>query len=468
MGKRTVWGSGWLKWRVKMTEVIYDFTGNPFVDGGIWALSQLVGKKPGELNKDDLETVIDEVVSLYLTPKWSKNLYQIFPNNPITNNAVKDKKERYSLILIDLINNITNLGDYGDCIACGRRNVVHKSAKDKIPLTGSKKLINYFSYGSEGADYCPACIFAVQFLPLVTYFCANMLLIHSNSDKIMHHWSERAITNIHSQIASNNYTGCLNEGFKNPKNALFHIIQNIILHYDERWYLEKPSIDFYHFTNFNQGPNLVLYPVPTQVFRFLAYIPQHEKFTDWLRIVRRGYKFVDWEKVKEENEYKNNPNNVYERLLSGKSIIRFFIDRKNREALGGWDLLEHYLEEVRDMDEKRIEAIKKVGDELAEYIKSSDDIKTLKKLEMANNYRNYRNILRIVIKKRIENGADEPLFSFDDYVKNLFPEGNLTWRETQDLILFRIYEVLHDWIIQQGVSEELIVNEDEEEVVEDV
>jgi len=87
---------------------------------------------------------------------------------------------------------------------------------------------------------------------------------------------------------------------------------------------------------------------------------------------------------------------------------------------------------------------------------------------MANNYRNYRNILRIVIKKRIENGADEPLFSFDDYVKNLFPEGNLTWRETQDLILFRIYEVLHDWIIQQGVSEELIVNEDEEEVVEDV
>lgn len=451
-----------------MTEVIFDFTGNPFVDAGIWALSEWAGKEPGELDKNDLKGLIDEVVSLYLTPKWSKNLYQIFPNNPITNNAVKDKKDRYSSFLKDLIKDITPLGHSGDCIACGRRNIVQRSAKDRIPLTGSKKLINYFSYGSEGADYCPACTFAVQFLPLVSYFCANMLLIHSDSDKIMQHWSEKAITNIHLQITSKNYTGCLNEGFKNPKNALFHIIQDIILHYDERWYLEKPSIDFYHFTNFNQGPNLTLYHVPTPVFRFLAYIPQHEKFGDWLRIVRRGYQFVNWEKVKEENEYKNNPNKVYENLLSGKSIIKFFINRKNREALGGWDLLSHYLEEVRTMDKKRIETIKKVGDELADYIKSADDIKTLKKLETANNYRDYRNLLRIIIKKRIEVGSEKPLFSFDEYVHQLFPEGNLTWRETQDLILFRIYEVLHDWIIEQGISEELVVKEDKEEAVEDV
>lgn len=451
-----------------MTEVIFDFTGNPFVDAGIWALSEWAGKEPGELDKNDLKGLIDEVVSLYLTPKWSKNLYQIFPNNPITNNAVKDKKDRYSSFLKDLIKDITPLGHSGDCIACGRRNIVQRSAKDRIPLTGSKKLINYFSYGSEGADYCPACTFAVQFLPLVSYFCANMLLIHSDSDKIMQHWSEKAITNIHLQITSKNYTGCLNEGFKNPKNALFHIIQDIILHYDERWYLEKPSIDFYHFTNFNQGPNLTLYHVPTPVFRFLAYIPQHEKFGDWLRIVRRGYQFVNWEKVKGENEYKNNPNKVYENLLSGKSIIKFFINRKNREALGGWDLLSHYLEEVRTMDKKRIETIKKVGDELADYIKSADDIKTLKKLETANNYRDYRNLLRIIIKKRIEVGSEKPLFSFDEYVHQLFPEGNLTWRETQDLILFRIYEVLHDWIIEQGISEELVVKEDKEEAVEDV
>ncbi|GAB6056145.1 type I-B CRISPR-associated protein Cas8b1/Cst1 [Methanobacterium movens] len=445
-----------------MSEKIFDFTGNPFVDAGIWAISQWVGKKPAELDKDDLRKIIDEVIFLYLTPKWSKNMYQIFPNNPITNNAVKDKKDRYSQILNELIEEMSPLSSNGDCISCGRRNVLNRSTKDRVPLTGSKKVINYFSYGIDGADYCPACTFAIQFSPLITYSCVKMLLIHSNSDKIMHYWSKKAKENIDKQMSTKNYTGCLNEGFKNPKNALFHIIQDIILSYDVRWYLEKPSINFYHFTNFSQGPALDIYHIPTPVFKFLAYIPQHEKFEEWLKIVRRGYRFVDWNKVKEENEYKNNPNTVYNNLLEGKSIIRFFIDRKNKEAIGGWDLISHYLEEVRNMEEKRINAIKKVGDELAAYIESIDDMKTLNRLEMANDYRSFRNVLRIIMKKRISNGIKNPLFTFDDYVNYLFPEGNLTWRETQDLILFRIYEKLQPWIIQQGNQAKIEIQEPEE------
>ena len=107
------------------------------------------------------------------------------------------------------------------------------------------------------------------------------------------------------------------------------------------------------------------------------------------------------------------------------------------------------------MDKKKIDAIKKVGNKLANYIESMDDMKTLNKLEMASNYKSFRNILRIIIKKRISNGIENPLFTFDDYVTYLFPEGNLTWRETQDLILFRIYEKLQPWIIQQGNQSEL-------------
>jgi len=439
-----------------MGKIIYDFTANPFVDAGIWAISERAKKKPNELNKADLKGIIDDVIKLYLTKKWSKNIYSVFPNNPITNPSVKNKDERYSALLNELIDGIGPLGNSGDCIACGKRDVQQRSGKDKIPLTGSGKLINYFSYGVEGADYCPACAFAVQFSPLIMYACGKLLLIHSNSEKVMNIWSRKANKNINKQLSSGEITGCFNEKYTNPKNALFHIIQDIVLEYDVRWIDEAPSINCYHFTNYNQGPDLDIYYVPTSIFKFLAYVPQHEKYEDWLRIVRRGYRFVKWDEVKEENEYKNNPNRVYNNLLEGRSIIKFFIDRKNKEAIGGWDLLSSYLEEVRNMDEKRIKTIKKVGDELADYIKASDDIKTLKKLETASNYRNYRNLLRIIIKKRIENGAESPLFSFDEYVNNLFPEGNLTWRETQDLILFRIYEVLHDWIIQQGISEELV------------
>lgn len=447
---------------------LYKFTGNPFVDAGIWALSRWVDKKPEELNKEDLEGVIDDLIYVYSSKKWSKNLYSIFPNNPLTNPAVKDKKERYSKFLRELIDEINVQDVSGDCISCGRRNQIQRWGKDKIPLTGSKKFINYFSYGADGADYCPACTFAVQFVPLVMYACGNMLLLHSNSAKVMKYWSKMAVENVKKQIVTGEFTGCFNDGYKNPVNALFHVIQDVILHYEERWHLEKPSINFFHYTNYNQGPNLNIYHVPTPVFTFLAYIPQHEKYDDWLKIVRSGYWRVNWEKVKEGGEYKNNPNIVYNNLLEGKSIIKFFINRKNKEAIGGWDLITHYLEEVRNMDEKRIYAIKNIGDELADYIEATDDIKTLKKLETATNYRNYRNILRIIMKKRIESGIEDPLFTFDDYVNYLFPEGNLTWRETQDLILFRIYEKLQKWIIEQEKEDEIVTAaEIEEEILEE-
>ena len=86
-------------------------------------------------------------------------------------------------------------------------------------------------------------------------------------------------------------------------------------------------------------------------------------------------------------------------------------------------------------------------------------------LEQASNYGTFRNILRLVIKDRVKMGAKNPLFSLDEYVNDLFPDGNMGWRETQDLLLFRLYEYLHDWLVEQkGVIEDLTI---EETVVEE-
>ena len=111
------------------------------------------------------------------------------------------------------------------------------------------------------------------------------------------------------------------------------------------------------------------------------------------------------------------------------------------------------------MDEKRIEIMRDVGDRLSDYIKDNDSLKTLSKLEQASNYNNFRNILRKILKNKINNGDKELLFTFDEYVINLFPEGNKTWRETQDLLLFRIYENLHYWLIENNYVDE--ISEDE-------
>ena len=74
------------------------------------------------------------------------------------------------------------------------------------------------------------------------------------------------------------------------------------------------------------------------------------------------YKFVKWDKVESDDDYKNNPNTVYNNLMEGKSILRLFYNIKFKKTYCSWKLVESYMKEVWNMDKKRIEVIKDVGD----------------------------------------------------------------------------------------------------------
>lgn len=106
------------------------------------------------------------------------------------------------------------------------------------------------------------------------------------------------------------------------------------------------------------------------------------------------------------------------------------------------------------MEQTQLEKIKQVGDLIAKCIQKSGHDKRLGQLERAKSYGECRNILRYVIRDRIQQGAPEPLFSIDDYMEHLFPASDTfattPWRETRDLLLFRIYEQLHNWLQEQG------------------
>lgn len=438
-------------------------TGNAFVDSGIYALKTFCEKDLNDITKDDLINLSETISKLYPKAKWNKNMYTVFPNLQPLTYKVEGKEEKYFKVLKNLLDNIPPVNDSGDCMACGRRNTDTQVVKSNVPLTGSGSLKNYFSFANDGADYCNLCTLLIQFSPLVMYASGGkMILLHSDSSKVMNHWSKKALKNISKQESMQVYTGCFNEGYTNPQNAVFKMIMDIIRDSDERWADEYPSLNFYYFTNYNQGPELEIFNVPTNVFRFLTYIPPDE-YSNWNMIVRKGYVYVKWDKVKELNDYKNKRNTVYNNLLTNKSILYYFFNRKYKKAYCSWDLLKYYMMEVRKMDEERLETIKSLGDKLAEYIKSNNDTKVLHNLETAKNYNSFRNILRKVIKKRIANSEEELLFTYDDYVKYLFPEGNLTWRETQDLLLFRIYEKLHEWLVAENYVEEFKDETDIEE-----
>ena len=436
-------------------------TGNPFIDSGIYALKTKLDKDISDITIDDIKMESKEISKLYTNTLWKKNMHSIFPNSVLVNPSTTNKpnlRELYFINLNKLIDSIEPIREEGSCMGCGRRIVKNVFGKDSIPLTGSKSLINYFSFANSGADYCSLCALLIQFSPLTLYRCGGkMILLHSDSQKVMEFWAKKAIHNIDLQISSGEFSGCYNQGITRPTNAIFNIISQVIKS-GRRWRDENPSFNFYYFTNYNQKPELDIFTLPTQVFKFLTEIPPDD-WGNWNFIVKKAYRFVKWGKVENYDDYKNNQNSVFNNLLEGKSILKSFYSSKFKKTFCTWKLVESYVKEVKNMDKKRIEVIKDVGDRLSNYIKDNDMIKTLKDLEMASNYNNFRNILRKILKNKINMGDEELLFTFDEYVLSLFPEGNMTWRETQDLLLFRIYENLHDWLIENQYVEE--VTEDE-------
>lgn len=437
-------------------ELNIKITGNPFIDLGIYALSTKLDKDISEITLDDIKKESKVISQLYTEISWKKNMHTVFPNSVLVNPVSTNKpnlKEMYLENLNSLIDSIEPIQEHGSCMGCGRRDVKEIFGKDAIPLTGSKSLINYFSFANSGADYCSLCALLVQFSPLSLYRCGGkMILLHSDSEKVMKFWAKKAIDNIDVQFSSGDFSGCYNRGITRPTNAIFNIISQVISS-GRRWRRENPSFNFYYFTNFNQGAELDIYTLPNGVFTFLTEIPRDDWF-NWSFIVKKAYN-VNWDKVESKDDYKNRSNSVYNNLLEGRSILKSFYNIKFKKTYCTWKLVESYTKEVKNMDKNRIESIKAIGDRLSNYIKNDDSLKTLNSLENASNYNTFRNILRKILKKKIKNGDEELLFTFDEYVIDLFPEGNITWRETQDLLLFRIYENLHEWLIENEYVEEM-------------
>lgn len=457
------------------------WTGNPFVDSGIAPILILQNKiEPEDVTKEDLENVSNFIQKIYVTEKWKKAIYSIFVNYPLSQPSYKTeeiKRAKLKEFLDNLLINAEEVKESGNCIACGRRDVIKRKNRQHIPMTGSGGVTNYFSFTADGADYCDVCAFAVQCSPLTYYACGNLGLLHSNSPKIMRRWARKTIENIRQQQILNNYTGCFNEGYTNPQNALFHLAGKLTSNLEDDWKEENPSLRLYHFTNYIQGPDLNIYDFPTPIFRFFAEIRQNPRFEDWRKIVRRGYFFVKKGKEiglntreKSEDDYKNNKNRIYQKLLAGRSILPHFFNTRKRKSYGDFALLEVYLREVLNMDQRRIKTVKKVADEIADFIRHSDKGKNrLRNLEESIKFRDFCNVLRRISKERIAHlKSEQPLFTLDEFANQLFPEGALTFGETRYLILFRLYEKLHDWLLAQGLTAEETDDGIEESVADPV
>ena len=438
--------------------------GNPFVDAGVSGICEWLGRtvQPEQITEEDLREVVKEIVPI-MRPSdnkkpelhgW-KNWISIFTNNhKLTNPSIKSDQRvpQFKDLLLTHIDKVEELNQAGNCIGCGRRDANTWLSRTGVPLTGWGNC-NYFSFFAEGAGYCSACAFAVQMSPLVFMATAGKFLtLHSNSWKALRSWARVCVEDVRQQHLKKEIEGCYNPGYANPRNGMFYMARRM-LNDQEMRPDEDISMQVYCWTNYIQGPELEIFYMPAPVFKFLRFVYQSEFYTAWQEIVRSGY-FVNWGKVKSEEDYKNHTNRVYENLLQNISILGSFLNKRLRKTRGNWQLLSLYLQEVKTMEQTRLEKIKQVGDLIAECIRESESDRRLIRLERAKSYEACRNVLLYVIRERIKQGTSVPLFSLDDYVEHLFPEHEdftaTPWRETRDLLLFRIYEQLHTWLQEHG------------------
>ena len=461
--------------------------GNPFVDAGVCGICEWLGRgvEPEQITTADLEKVVEEFVPI--AADWEKWTSIFTRNHRLTNGKKSDRVPTFKKKLLGYIDNSEELGQGGDCMGCGRRDVAATSLLDRtgVPLTGGKNS-NFFPTFAEGAGYCAACAFAIQFLPLALVSTGKtggrFLMLHSNSWHLLRAWTSICIKGIHRQYSQQGVAACFKPNYSNPRNGLFRMVREMVIELEEMQADEEEevSMQVYSFTNNNQYPDVEIFYIPSPVFRFLCVVEQNPFKGVWEEIVRSGYvPKIAWAKVKSEEDYKNKKNLVYEYLLQDRSIRGFFLNRRAQEPRGNWELLSRYLQEVRNMKQARLDKIKQVGDFIAESIRKSGSRRSkqfLRDFQDAETYAECRNVLLRVIRDRIEQKEQEPLFSLDDYVEHLFissdnatswsdeldddeldeeqkerllhsASGNVTfWRETRDLLLFRIYEQLQGWL----------------------
>ncbi|MBC8521876.1 MAG: type I-B CRISPR-associated protein Cas8b1/Cst1 [Methanomicrobia archaeon] len=442
-----------------------EFVGDPIVDSGLMAIKLLTKRELYDCSTEDLKKVSDDLVNLYLTPAWYKEIQSIFPNSTYINPAFDDddKEANSKEFLHELTDNINNFdADAGYCIFCGKpaykRLDGKPFTKTQIPLIGSSKYTNFFPSFKNGIDICARCALAVQFAPLLFYKTGGKpSAISCNNKDVIKAFGMECIEYINRQKVLNAFksketSGTFDEGFKSPQNALFHLAYKLSVEY-RSILKENEEIVIYRIDNYNQNPSGVsIHKLPNNVFKFVISMmksPEYKKI--WYELLSKHYR-----KEVTKNGlpiWKVHRNTIHDNLLNNKTILWAFRDDKAKELTVPFIIVERYMDLVRNMNKQRIEAIKNLADKIAICIEEMRDKRRVNDIVSAKDLPTFRNQLRHIFRDWQKLGKEEPMVTYDEYIATVIPGDYSGWREVRDLMVIRLYEKLHDMLSTEKEDE---------------
>lgn len=474
------------------------YTGHPLVDVGIATITAFADKrKPEDLNEADLDDIVDFITREYIQDPLKSFLTVAFTVNAgfFTPSFKKTPEKRlvYAERVLRNYSEDTPLLDDEVCVFTGKPAVdiafgekeampQGRAFRQHIPLLTGENVINFHAYGEAGLPVSGEAMLAIQAFPLG---CAKsggrLLAVHSDNPELMLHFARSFLEGNQRAIALAQAAG--GKKMEEPHYRRGTLLIDTLLKADIRQREEREderpySLTAYHLSNSGQGVGLDIYHLPLQIIGFLREMESADYRTQWHRIVHRAWETEPQKnrKKKDDGPFRPQQNWLYEEVLrlydgslllpdKAKQFLRTYFLRQalryaranqgdpradygltNDIELDSWNITASFLRRVHNMEKERIEEIRKMGDKLADYVRSQNDKRFFLNFFQERNPNNVRTLLIRTNLAHVKRG-NAPIITFDPYIE-VFEEGyelaKPDWWLARDLVFIRMVEQLHE------------------------
>jgi len=446
--------------KMSITKDYITITGDPFADVGGFVIKYFQEKHP-EWGIIDL---IEYITKVYVR-KWDAKLHSFVLNSTVTQAAFKgDRKVEETLKYFNSLLNETAPSEFGFCRITGRETKLYKAGRDNSQMSGSGTFVNFHHNFQLGIMLSKEVIIRMFFVPFGTILVGDKIaVIQSNSEKVNEYFVRKNCDANIANIGSSSSAGVLKSNFGIPANALFRFVDDLLREVDRINDADTDNLllSLYHFTNFGASPQIIIYRLPSNVFFFYALCQHINYKEDWQPFLLAHYTNSKYKGAKfngETNNYEFNRKNevetidsatykawyniVLDSLLVSKPLLNVFL-RWGRKHKFNILIVEQYQKIVRGMKQETLEKIK----ELAKFITNQNEDAIKKSIKALNNFDNSyklrRFLLNNIVVPNYKNGAEEPIITIEELVNYLLP-NNTSWKDIRDLLLFAIYQRLHE------------------------
>jgi len=486
---------------------MFEFTGHYARDIGVAAITRFCGKNhPSELTAADIETVVEYVKRQYPKPPLRSFLTIAFTSNAwfIHDAYNPDNKPHLSTERREELLQTRNMwagrhlmqwaveseqhaleadvmtGTPAVNVALSGKLEPGRAGRAQLPLAAGDEAINFYPNGYPGLPVSGETLLAMQVFPLgCAKIAGGLLAVHSDNEELILDFAGDFLNQNRRYVQLAQDTG---EGeISSPQYALRTLLIDMLLKADR---LQRDAIKdkelfsmtAYHLNN-GKTPYLNIYYLPMQVISFLRDMQLQVHRHKWNAIVQRAWEVAPAKKggKQKADDFQPKRNWLYEDIFAlpgnARAFLRtYFLRRALRYArprqgdpsvdyslevetdLVSWDITARFLKGIMNMEKERIDEIRKLGDQLADYVSGENDRQFFRNFFTERRYDRFRNVLIKANVAHVRRGKP-PFISLDPYII-VFEEGDEVarndWTLARDLVLIRMVERLYEqgWLRQ--------------------